>query len=149
MRPAGATRSMQAHWSTAIHRDGYLYGSSGRHDTNAELRCIELATGKVLWSEPDSDAARRCFTSTAISFRWANAARCDWSRSRPSNTSEVAETLLVDEVGHFGPAPLLKFPAWAPPVSVARVALRPRRRATGLRGADSAGQGHALRSILP
>ena len=45
-------KAMQAHWSTAIHRDGYLYGSSGRHDTNAELRCIELATGKVVWSEP-------------------------------------------------------------------------------------------------
>ena len=37
-------KAMQAHWSTPIHHDGYLYGSSGRHDTNAELRCIELAT---------------------------------------------------------------------------------------------------------
>ena len=35
----------------AIHHDGYLYGSSGRHTENAELRCVEWATGTVKWSE--------------------------------------------------------------------------------------------------
>jgi outer membrane protein assembly factor BamB len=44
-------KSMMCHWMTPIHVDGYLYGSSGRHET-AELRCIELVTGKVLWREP-------------------------------------------------------------------------------------------------
>jgi outer membrane protein assembly factor BamB len=42
-------KSMQCHWNTPIHVDGYLYGCSGRHLENAELRCIELATGKVVW----------------------------------------------------------------------------------------------------
>ena len=46
-------KSMQCHWNTPIYVDGYLYGCSGRHTENAELRCIELATGKVMWSEPD------------------------------------------------------------------------------------------------
>jgi outer membrane protein assembly factor BamB len=46
-------KSMQCHWMTPIHVDGYLYGCSGRHPDNAELRCIELATGKMMWSEPD------------------------------------------------------------------------------------------------
>src|SRR5206468_5791078 len=46
-------KRMQCHWMTPIHVDGYLYGSSGRHENNAELRCIELATGKVIWSEPN------------------------------------------------------------------------------------------------
>jgi outer membrane protein assembly factor BamB len=45
-------KSMQCHWGTPIHVDGYLYGCSGRHAQNAELRCIELATGKVMWREP-------------------------------------------------------------------------------------------------
>jgi outer membrane protein assembly factor BamB len=45
-------KSMQTHWMTAIHHDGYLYGSSGRHKENAQLRCVELATGKVMWSVP-------------------------------------------------------------------------------------------------
>src|SRR5206468_1545974 len=36
-----------------IYKDGYLYGCSGRHEDNAELRCIELESGKVMWSVPD------------------------------------------------------------------------------------------------
>jgi hypothetical protein len=43
---------MQTHWNTPIYLDGYLYGSSGRHSENAELRCIEWATGKVMWNVP-------------------------------------------------------------------------------------------------
>jgi outer membrane protein assembly factor BamB len=45
-------KSMQAHWNTPIYHDGFLYGCSGRHEQNAELRCIEWATGKVMWSQP-------------------------------------------------------------------------------------------------
>jgi len=45
------SKSMQCHWMTPIYKDGYLYGCSGRHDANAELRCIDLATGKVQWSQ--------------------------------------------------------------------------------------------------
>jgi hypothetical protein len=46
-------KSMQCHWNTPIYHDSYLYGCSGRHSGNAELRCIEFATGKVMWSQPD------------------------------------------------------------------------------------------------
>jgi outer membrane protein assembly factor BamB len=45
-------KSLQVHWMTPIHHDGYLYGCSGRHKANADLRCVELATGKVMWSVP-------------------------------------------------------------------------------------------------
>jgi outer membrane protein assembly factor BamB len=45
-------KSMQAHWGTPIYHEGYLYGASGRHSQNADLRCIELATGKVMWTVP-------------------------------------------------------------------------------------------------
>ena len=46
-------KSMQTHWMTSIHHDGFLYGSSGRHEHNAELRCVELATGKIMWTQSD------------------------------------------------------------------------------------------------
>lgn len=46
------SKAMQTHWNTAIHHKGFLYGSSGRHQYNAELRCINAATGEVMWSEP-------------------------------------------------------------------------------------------------
>lgn len=47
----GRNKSLQAHWNTPIHLDGYLYACNGRKANPAELRCIELATGKVVWSE--------------------------------------------------------------------------------------------------
>jgi len=50
--PRSRQKSMQAHWNTPIHVDGYIYASSGRHQGNAELRCIRASDGKVMWSEP-------------------------------------------------------------------------------------------------
>lgn len=50
-------KAMQTHWNTPIEADGYLYASSGRHMNNAELRCIEWKTGKVMWSEPNLSRA--------------------------------------------------------------------------------------------
>jgi len=44
--------SFSCHWNTPVHEDGVVYGSSGRHSGNAELRAVELETGTVLWSEP-------------------------------------------------------------------------------------------------
>lgn len=41
--------NMLAHWSTPIHADGYLYGFSGRHENEGELRCIRVEDGKVRW----------------------------------------------------------------------------------------------------
>lgn len=45
-------KSLQTHWNTPVVHNGYVYGSSGRHTGNAELRCVEWKTGKVMWSEP-------------------------------------------------------------------------------------------------
>jgi outer membrane protein assembly factor BamB len=42
--------NLLAHWSTPIYRDGFIYGFSGRHESEGELRCLDLATGKVVWS---------------------------------------------------------------------------------------------------
>ena len=51
-QPRSRQRSMELHWNTAIYHDGYLYGSSGRHTGNAEMRCIAFDTGEVQWSQP-------------------------------------------------------------------------------------------------
>lgn len=42
-------KNMLAHWSTPIHVGGFLYGFSGRHEPEGELRCLDLKTGKVVW----------------------------------------------------------------------------------------------------
>ncbi|MBC7853536.1 MAG: PQQ-like beta-propeller repeat protein, partial [Pirellulaceae bacterium] len=46
-------KAMQTHWNTPVYHDGYLYGCSGRHLNNADLRCIDWKTGKVQWKVPD------------------------------------------------------------------------------------------------
>lgn len=45
-------KAMMLHWNTPIHHKGFLYGSSGRYASPAELRCIQWSTAKVQWSEP-------------------------------------------------------------------------------------------------
>ncbi|HLW64287.1 MAG TPA: PQQ-binding-like beta-propeller repeat protein [Gemmataceae bacterium] len=45
-------KSLQGHWNTPIHVNGFVYGCSGRHTAQAELRCIEFETGKIKWRRP-------------------------------------------------------------------------------------------------
>ena len=41
------------HWSTPVHHEGYLYGLYGHGEYgSAPLKCVELATGTEMWSEP-------------------------------------------------------------------------------------------------
>ncbi len=39
---------LQNHWTTPVHKDGYLYGL---YKQGPGLRCIEMATGKEMWSK--------------------------------------------------------------------------------------------------
>ncbi len=43
-------KSLATHWNTPVLHEGNLYGSSGRHSGDAELRCIDFESGKVNWS---------------------------------------------------------------------------------------------------
>ena len=116
-------KSMQTHWNTCVHHEGYLYGSSGRHTENAELRCIELLTGKVMWSEPNLgrssllyvDGHFVCLTEHGIVLLL---------KAKPEAYEVVAQTILPienaadDELARLdGTKPrLLHYPAWAAPI---------------------------------
>jgi outer membrane protein assembly factor BamB len=43
--------SLSCHYATPVYRDGCLYGFDGRQESTCNLRCVELKTGKVRWSE--------------------------------------------------------------------------------------------------
>jgi len=43
--------SLSCHYATPVYRDGHLYGFDGRQEQRCNLRCVELKTGKVKWSE--------------------------------------------------------------------------------------------------
>jgi outer membrane protein assembly factor BamB len=108
-------KSMQCHWMTPIHADGYLYGCSGRHTANAELRCIELATGKVRWSEPGLtrtslllvDGHFICLGEDGI---------LRLLKVNPRRYEEVSSVELYPPGADAGAEPLLRYPCWAAPV---------------------------------
>jgi outer membrane protein assembly factor BamB len=39
------------HYATSIHHDGYLYGFHGRQEQGPSLVCVQLMTGKRMWSQ--------------------------------------------------------------------------------------------------
>lgn len=41
--------SFRIHWNTPVLIDGYLFGCSGRNSSDADLRCVKLDTGEIMW----------------------------------------------------------------------------------------------------
>jgi outer membrane protein assembly factor BamB len=111
-------KAMQTHWNTPVLVDGYLYGSSGRHTENAELRCIEWKTGKVMWSQP---GLTRC-SLLHVDGHFVclgEYGQLQLLKVNPEKYDVVAEVLLREEAGPLlpePPPPLLKYPAWAAPI---------------------------------
>ncbi|MEK6248231.1 MAG: PQQ-like beta-propeller repeat protein [Planctomycetales bacterium] len=112
--PQKRTKKMQTHWNTPIYIDGYLYGSSGRHTSNASLRCIDWKTGKVQWNEADLgrcsllyvDGHFICLSESG----WLRLLRVD-----PTGYNVVAETILKKKDPGQNRRPL-NYPAWAAPI---------------------------------
>ena len=103
-------RSLMAYWNTPIHVDGYVYGSNGQ-GSDADLRCIELATGKVMWTAPE---VRQC-SLLAVDGRFVGLSEDGTLyllKLTPKKCEVVAQTLMLDASG----APLLRSPARAAPV---------------------------------
>jgi outer membrane protein assembly factor BamB len=117
-------KAMMTHWNTPVYHDGYLYGSSGRHTENAELRCIEWKTGKVKWSEPGLTRSSLLYVDGHFICQ-AEYGQLIVFKANPEKYEPVSEVELKHQpigpalTGPFGPdAPreLLKYPCWAAPV---------------------------------
>jgi hypothetical protein len=108
-------KSMQCHWNTPIHVDGYLYGCSGRHEQNAELRCIELATGKVMWSEPNLTRTSLLLVDDHF-ICMAEDGVLSLLKVNPKKYDLVSSVLLQGAGDDGRPQLLLQRPCWAAPV---------------------------------
>lgn len=103
-------QSMALHWNTPIELNGYLYGSSGYHTEEAELRCVEWKTGKVMWREPNMGRSSLLLVDgTLVCLSEDGTLRL--VRPTPDRYTEIAKWELTAEDG----SPLLKYPAWPAP----------------------------------
>lgn len=46
-----AEDALSNHYATSVHHRSFLYGWHGRQEQGCDIRCVELETGKVKWSE--------------------------------------------------------------------------------------------------
>jgi outer membrane protein assembly factor BamB len=111
-------KSMQTHWNTPVYHEGYLYGSSGRHSGEAELRCIEFATGKIEWSQPDLARSSLLYVDGHFlclgEYGQIHVLRVNPAKFDLVETWELLERPVNRSL--FGAEPLIRYPAWAAPV---------------------------------
>ena len=108
--PDGATEvwkdkeAMRNHWATSIYHDGYLYGMDGRHEMGSNFRCIEFASGKVMWTA-DKGLGRASFIMV------------DGHLIAIGERGDLA-LIEVSPEGYIekARARVMRYPVWTPPV---------------------------------
>jgi outer membrane protein assembly factor BamB len=98
-------RSLACHWNTPIHVGGFVYGSSGRHSNEGDIRCVELKSGDVKWRHK---AKARCSLTLVEGHFIGLSEYGDLSLIKPN--PDKYEQLAKYEV------PELVYPCWAAPV---------------------------------
>lgn len=98
-------RSLACHWNTPIFHEGYVYGSSGRHTPEGDLRCVDLATGEVKWRE------KRTTRSSLLKVDGHALALTEQGELRLFKL----DPKKFDEKARWE-SPDLDYPCWAPPV---------------------------------
>jgi len=103
-------KAMETHWNTAVFYDGFLFGSSGRHSGQAELRCIDLQTGKVAWSQA------RLGRSSLLLVDGHFICLSEDGTLRLIKASSEKYDLISEVVLERNGRQLLRYPAWAAPI---------------------------------
>ena len=111
-RASRRNKSLELHWNTAIHHEGYLYACSGQHSNSAELRCVELKTGRVTWSQRVDERASLLWVNDYFIYL-GEYGRLMLLKCTPEKLEVISQVaMLKDEKGKQ----LVKHPAWAAPV---------------------------------
>jgi outer membrane protein assembly factor BamB len=107
-------QSMRVHWSTPILVDGFLYGCSGRNAPDSDFRCIEFATGKVMWS--DDRRTRTSITRVGDTLvLLEERGEMQFIRLNPEKLEVLA---TIDLTTASGTRPSISYPCWAAPIVV-------------------------------
>ena len=104
-------KAMQLHWNTAIHHEGYLYGCSGRNTAGSDLRCVELQTGKVVWSYVLNERSSLLYVDGHF-VSLGEFGTLMLIRATPEKLDVLSRIQLTDRSGER----VIQYPAWAAPV---------------------------------
>lgn len=110
-KPNARNLAMALHWNTAIYHKGYLYGSSGQHSSGAELRCVELKTGKVMWRQRVNERASLLWVNDYFIYL-GEYGRLMLLKCTPEKLELISQTVPTGKNGRQ----LINYPAWAAPV---------------------------------
>jgi outer membrane protein assembly factor BamB len=112
-------RAMQTHWNTCVYLNGCLYGSSGRHTENAELRCIDAQTGEVKWTVPETTRCSLLYVDGHFVVQ-GEYGHLWLIKATPEKHEIVARIKATDPttavLGTIGSLRGLRYPCWAAPV---------------------------------
>jgi outer membrane protein assembly factor BamB len=119
-------RSLDSHFSNLIAVDGIVYGFAGRHESDCELRAIELETGKVRWSV-SSVLGRGSMLKVGSQFiLWGERGHLFVRELRPDAPPDLPDDPRDTRS-------LLTYPCWTPPaLSGGVLYLRNERRIIGV-----------------
>jgi len=98
-------QALASHWSTPIHHQGTLYGSHGEASGSAELRAVDLATGKVHWGQRGLGRTTQIYTDGHL-IVLGERGLLVLVEATPDAYREVARLDLGERLGHN---------AWNPP----------------------------------
>jgi outer membrane protein assembly factor BamB len=113
-------KSLQTHWNTPVYVDGYVYASSGRHAEDADLRCVEWKTGKVVWRQPDTTRSSLLYVDGHL-ISLGEYGQLQLLRASPEKFDLLAEVVMSEasidpNLPGLARTPLLRYPAWAAPI---------------------------------
>jgi outer membrane protein assembly factor BamB len=97
-------KSLASHWATPIHHEGTVYGCSGRHSGEAELRAIDFDDGKVAWSHEGLGRTTMIHVQDHL-IVLGERGRLFAIEATPKAYKQVSAS-----------DPLVGYPAWNPPV---------------------------------
>src|SRR5688572_29924017 len=121
--PAGGWKHpvLEIHWNTPVLHDGFLYAFSGRNEPDATFRCVELKTGKLMWSRDERWAGHPPPNSKAQPsvFGRGSAILADGKLIALGEGGLLGlfkpDTKQCEEISRWQ-VPSLHFPCWAAPI---------------------------------
>ena len=96
--------TLSSQYATPVEHEGFLYGTHGREDQGvAELRCVEVATGKVRWTQPNFGVAHAILADGKLLLQTADG-RLALAAADPAKYRELASAQVAQEPTRALPA---------------------------------------------